>query len=646
MLRVLSRTLLLTAAGLVAGAVSVAAWYARSPGFAVDFERDLPPIVSGLYPVERAGPMSFAWTSGRTVISMAGADRRVPWTCRIRGRGARPPGVPPAEIAITADGVTLLRQPLGNDFEDMAIDVPERESADGLQLTIDVTPTFVPGPADSRALGAQATALECRATARPLPPRAALGAGAAAAAIIGAALGLLLTLPVAAATGATLVTALAAGFPLAWAAAPYSGYPGTAVRAAAAVAIVVVVGWWLAGRWRREPLGPAATAAVALSGVLLFLELLGLLHPSKNLIDAVFHAHRLEWVMGGRYLFTQPMPSGVRFPYAIALYVVALPWTLVAHDHVALLKIVVLAARALAGLLLFPVVVRACHDNKAAVLAVALFHAVPLPFLVIGYANLTYAFGQSAAVAAMACTVLIAVDRPGFGRALALWALCALAFLAHVGIFPLLFAVLLATAAGYAWIGEARLRPAARVVAASAILAAVFSVIVYYGHFSDAYRTLARVRAHTSAEASAPSRPAAAPAQVRELPLGDRVRSAAAIGVQAFGWPVLLLAAAGAWTWIRERWRDPLAIVLAATLGAAAMFVGGSVLAPIEPAFWRYTAEFISRVNYVAVPAVVILGARGAARGWAAGGWPRAASTAVVALAATGAVRAWLAWLL
>jgi hypothetical protein len=69
-------------------------------------------------------------------------------------------------------------------------------------------------------------------------------------------------------------------------------------------------------------------------------------------------------------------------------------------------------------------------------------------------------------------------------------------------------------------------------------------------------------------------------------------------------------------------------------------------VAPVEPAFWRYTAEFISRVHYVALPAVVMLAARSAARGWAAGGLARAVSMAVVAGAAAGAISAWLSWLI
>src|SRR4030095_7302320 len=78
---------------------------------------------------------------------------------------------------------------------------------------------------------------------------------------------------------------------------------------------------------RPEPLTTAARIGIAISAVALYVKLAALLHPSKLVIDAVFQAHRLEWVLTGRYFFTQTMPSGVQFPYAIALYVFAAPWT-------------------------------------------------------------------------------------------------------------------------------------------------------------------------------------------------------------------------------------------------------------------------------------------------------------------------------
>jgi len=42
-------------------------------------------------------------------------------------------------------------------------------------------------------------------------------------------------------------------------------------------------------------------------------------------------------VLSGRFYFTQTMPNGVEFPYAIALYLVAAPWSLFPDDLVSLL---------------------------------------------------------------------------------------------------------------------------------------------------------------------------------------------------------------------------------------------------------------------------------------------------------------------
>jgi hypothetical protein len=403
----------------------------------------------------------------------------------------------------------------------------------------------------------------------------------------------------------------------------------------------MVAATWCPGLGRRAISAPARFA-VALSATLFAIEAMALLHPSKATVDAVFHAHRLEWVLDGRLLFTQPMPSGVRFPYAIALYVMAAPWTFLTANHVALLKVVVLASRAVAGLLLYPIVTRAWQDRVAGVVAILLVHVVPLPFVVIGNANLTYAFGQSAAVMAIAAAASVGLGTRGWGGAVALWALASLAFLSHVGLFPLVAALLLAAAAGYAVAGGRPLRRAATVVTAATILAAIFSVVIYYGHFGEAYRTVRQVRSGSAVEAPAPGTGVPKGAAYT---LGERAESAGRLVAQSFGWPVLALAAAGAVVCVRTGWRDPLGIVIAATLGAAVVFEAGSVLGPIAPSFWRYAAEFLTRVNYVAVPAVALLAARAAAAAWTAGGLARAAAGLVTALAVVQGTAQWFGWL-
>jgi hypothetical protein len=80
-----------------------------------------------------------------------------------------------------------------------------------------------------------------------------------------------------------------------------------------AMVLAVRIIEWLS----RQRLRQTARFVIAFSAAVLFLRLLGILHPSKALVDAVFQAHRFESVLAGRYYFTQPMPGGVQFPYAI-----------------------------------------------------------------------------------------------------------------------------------------------------------------------------------------------------------------------------------------------------------------------------------------------------------------------------------------
>lgn len=72
------------------GAAWVALIYAWHPAVVIDFDRELPQNVSGVYPPERdrRANLSFAWTGADAVLRLPGLDRRVPWTLDLRVRGA------------------------------------------------------------------------------------------------------------------------------------------------------------------------------------------------------------------------------------------------------------------------------------------------------------------------------------------------------------------------------------------------------------------------------------------------------------------------------------------------------------------------------------------------------------------------------
>jgi len=282
--------------------------------------------------------------------------------------------------------------------------------------------------------------------------------------------------------------------PLSTGPAPYTAYPNQALWLAGWTTVAIVVGVRLIEIVRAKALEQAACAVIVLSGAVFYLEMLGLLHPSKGLVDAVFHAHRFERVLAGSYYFTQPVRN-TEFPYAIALYVFAAPWASFVRDHVTLLRTVVCASEVMAGALLYPMIVRTWGDRAAGVIAVGLFHCAPLPYVVLGNANLTNAFGQAAALVAIAAATVWRLGTKDFVQLIALALLCALALLSHVSTFASFSVTMFAMACLYWVMGGPVWRPQARSIAVALAIAVVVSVVAYYGHFLSSYASLQRVSA-------------------------------------------------------------------------------------------------------------------------------------------------------
>ena len=149
--------------------------------------------------------------------------------------------------------------------------------------------------------------------------------------------------------------------------AAYDRYPLHAVALAFWIGLGAVLAVRVIERFRRERIGTAARDVVALSALACYLKLLILLHPGMPIGDGVFHAHRLEFVLAGRFYFTSLAPGNYSFPYPILLYLFAAPFSFLTSDtldRVALLRIVVTAADAAAGALLYWMVVRTTADRR------------------------------------------------------------------------------------------------------------------------------------------------------------------------------------------------------------------------------------------------------------------------------------------
>jgi hypothetical protein len=602
---------------------------------ALEMEDDLPrTVTAGLYPVERSGELSFAWSHPLATITLGAFDRAAESTCVVVARGARPGGVPQPEAVIGVDGVTAATAALTNEFTAIEVTVPAR-AARGLSLSISAAPLYVPGPGDPRQLGLQLDRIECTPSRRALlPERNAL----ATIAITGAMFGLLF------AGLSTSVWMLAVGCVLFGAATAVALTTGPAVHVAGyldwwvPLALWVVTPLVLLILWRGAGLPAAGRFVLGTTAAILFVQLIALLHPSKDVVDAVFHARRLGWVLDGRYYFTQPMPGGVQFPYAVGLYASAAPFASLVRDHVALLRIVVCVAEAIAGFCVYLTLARLWKNPVTAAAAAVLYHLAPLPYVVIGNANLTFAFGQSIATIA-ACMALLLNDHRARAMTLAaLFLVTSLAYLSHVAVFPLL-GVMLVALGGFLW--STRSPALARKgtwIAAIAVVSAVLSVGIYYAHFPEVWGTLGRVSG-TQPQADVPAEP-----PLPALSLADRAGRALHLGWRAFGLPLLALAVVGLVVMSRGP-RDQVTIGVAAWGIAMAVFVLFRTVAPVDPRLQRYADEFIERIYYLTLPAVAILAARGFEWAWAGGTAARICGVLLAGGAGWLALEAWYSWI-
>ena len=489
-----------------------------------------------------------------------------------------------------------------------------------------------------------------------LPPRPALRATAVASAALGGAFGLAAT-TLAAAAGGSVVFAAALAAALTSGSALVTSFPSTIGRLGAWTALAMILALAALRAGARRPLSSAARFVVAFLAAALCLKLAALLHPSKPLVDALFHAHRFEWVLNGRFYFTQLSTSATPFPYAIGLYLAAVPWSVLTRDHVSLLRIIVVAADVLACGLLYVAIVRTWGDRLAGAVAVLLGSLVPLWYLLIGSANLTNAFGQSVSTATVVAAVLWA-ERPGrVARLLGLTLLATLGLLCHVSTVALLLTTLLALAALYRWRGGPSLGGAARCVALAAVIAAALSTLLYWGHFGSVYAARldgmrTAVTARLSASGAPPPQPPAGAAATGTpaigrayVPIHLRITGALGQTVANLGWPLIILAAVGVWRLRAEGANDRLTLAAAAWGLVCLLFVALSVVTAVDRTYQQDAWEFIGRVELLTYPAALVVAGRGAAWAWRRGAAFAAVSGALLAAAAAVGAAAWRAWM-
>ena len=626
MIRGLGRAAAAALLAAFGGAIWLALIYARSPTLHVEFNVEPPRgIIDGVYSAEvdpNTG-RTFAWTGETLTIDVNDVDRHIDWVLRVRARGARAGGAPNPELEFFVDGVAVLTHPTTVDYQDIDVRVPARPALQNLSIKMRSSSTFVPGAGDPRALGVMLDSLTLTADGIALPPRAALTGVALASAVLGAAIALLGVMPASAVGTAILLSAALAAL-VARGFGPYTDYADAVARATIWTSVVTAILSSGLRRLRGEPFRNTAKFVITFAAAAFLLKLLVLLHPNMPTGDALFQAHRFQEVMAGRYYFTSVAPGNYQFPYAPGLYVFAMPFAGLVRRGVAdmtLLRTIVCATDALAGLLLYGMAQRVRGDRLSGALAVALYHLIPLGFGVVAVGNLTNAFAQSLSVAALALMASPGARLEHRGMVVALTIALAAAFLSHTSTFALTATASVIIAALFWWRGGPALRSPAAAVLLAAIAAVVLSTVVYYAHFMETYRAeFARLGGETAT--------AAPDAGGRGIV--ERLASVPRYLQLYFGAPVLALAAwGGAWIW-RMGARDRASLAVLGWLLTCGLFLVFGILTPVD-----------MRYYLAAIPSLAFLAGVGSASGWTSGGRGRAVTLGLLAGTVYLGLRAW-----
>jgi hypothetical protein len=588
------------------------AWFTARGFFATEIDQD-----------ER----QYTWTSEGIRLVVPYLDRSQAHELALTLAAGRAEGAPLPTITPAVDGVAGSPVEIPNSFTTLRVAIPATSSTRAV-VTLRVTPTFDPGPHDERMLGVIVRELRLTPATGAFMPSLAV-AGWLAVAVGALAAGLLLCGLQGLVAAAVLSVSTAV---IVWLTLLDGAFLGPFVDALVQVGVVALtLGLAVFAARSRAAQVPdwAVALGLILAGTVIKLAIVS--HPQITVGDGVFQVHRAHMVRGGQYFFTSITPRPFfEFPYAVGLYVTAMPfwsWFPRELDQLWLLRTVVLVADGLAGFALFGVARRAWPASPAALLVAGLWPLARAPFEALCNANLTNAFGQSVFGLAMAGLAWTAIG----GRAWAVVAagatgVLAASFLSHfstlsVGV-PLVGIVATLLLVG----GRPEVRWKGAWIAVACLLAVGLSYAVYYRHFGEVYRqTVERVMSDAPVETTGSSIAASPGVKLQRWLTG---------GSDDYGLPGAPLAVAtiaGAVLLWRNRRRDPWTLVLGGWLAIWVGFTALGILTSVQ-----------MRVNLAAAPMFVCVGAYAIGQLFARGPGARAVAIAGALLIAVDGMRLWL----
>jgi hypothetical protein len=532
------------------------AWFTTSGLYSIEYPEDLPP---------------FAWTRESVLVRVPRLDRRIGYRLTVVARGGTSAPLP---VALSVDGARPATFELLERRTALTVDIPAADARDSAFVTLTAGRTFVPGPRDTRTLGfiVEAFALRPETGRFPLPTRP-IGQSVAAAALYGAGAAIAgCSWPVIAATAVavsgwhTWLLVRDAAF--------LCEFPDRFVP----IGVWVLVAGALIGLWslaRRQAATRLVRTTVFVIAVVTLLRLILFLHPNAPIGDSMFQAHRADNVAAGNLFFTSVTPPPYfEFPYAPGMFVLAVPFWKTIPNHVGLLRGVGLLADVMTALAVLLAGLRVWRLPRAACAAALLYMMAPVGIQTLATGNLSNAFAQSVVSAGLLFGVCLVGSRPPWFWATAVSLVLAGGFMSHFG--TVLLGPVLAAGVIAAWsFGAERDVKVARGWFAFALaLAIAAAYLLYYQHFQAVYETtIGRILAGET------SRRSMVPTVSQQ---GGRVATFFRFLLWNYSFVLLAAAAAGLYTFVREKRRDALALALWGWLGVCAVFAVLGILTPIE----------------------------------------------------------------
>ncbi len=611
----------------IAGSIGDAGWTARTRGW----------FTSRGFQGAELDPESarqYSWTSGRARVVIPHLSRAIDYRLTFDINAFRLDHEPPPAVTIAVDGRAALTAQTTIDRRLMTVDLPRRSNR-GVIVTIEPSATFVPGPDDARVLGVMVSDVRLQpvdARFRPSWPALGVAALAIGLAVVGA---LLCGLPRALEAGVAAATTV--GF--VWLLLIDAAFLGNDVYrllwiggGAAAIGGAVAA---IRAQWPVVAGLPEWAAAVG--GVLgvSVLKLAVFTHPQIAQTDAMFQVHRAQLVHRGEYFFTSVTPSpGFEFPYAVLLYVTALPfwsWFRTEQELADLLRGLALVADALVGVALYAVVRRQWQHAPVALCCAVLWTMTRAPSMALGHANLTNLFGQGLFGVAMGYVAWMAAGaRASMPAVTGAVVALTLAFLSHFSALSTGVLLVSAVVGVLAARGGPDLRRVAAWSALALVIAAGVSYAAYYSHFTDLYReTFTRIVSGAD-EATTNSMLAPPALKFQRWITEDQFSNDYGLpGVAMF-----LTAVLGLVSLIQRRPREGLTLVLIAWALVWAIVSAMGILTSVE-----------LRTNLAAAPMFVCLAAYGLWHLAAHSPFGRVVAVVGVAAIAWDGLRVWLYWL-